>query len=155
VLALLEREVAVTRAGANARDGASAHHEVKGVAATAYDHWDSRAGDPQLHTHVVVSNKVRTVFDGGGASSTAGRCSRRSWRCRSTTTRVLADILRRSFGVEWEMRTGGEPQPGLRDRRVGEGWWRVLQPRPGDRDREGQLIERYERDHGERPTPRL
>src|SRR3546814_488435 len=63
VLEFFEREIAVTRAGANARNGAVAQHEVAGVAATAYDHWDSRCGDPQLHTHVVVSNKVRTVYD--------------------------------------------------------------------------------------------
>lgn len=36
---------------------------VAGVLATAFDHYDSRAGDPQLHTHVVVSNKVLTVQD--------------------------------------------------------------------------------------------
>ena len=38
--------------------------DVIGVAATAYDHWDSRLGDPQLHTHVVISNKVKTTEDG-------------------------------------------------------------------------------------------
>lgn len=38
--------------------------DVTGLIATAYDHYDSRAGDPHLHTHVVVSNKVRTVLDG-------------------------------------------------------------------------------------------
>lgn len=37
--------------------------EVAGVISTAFDHYDSRAGDPQLHTHVVVSNKVLTVQD--------------------------------------------------------------------------------------------
>ena len=34
------------------------------MAAAAFDHWDSRAGDPQLHTHVVISNKVQTLLDG-------------------------------------------------------------------------------------------
>ena len=41
VIAFLEREVAVTRAGFNAGDGAVAQHEVGGIAAMAYDHWDS------------------------------------------------------------------------------------------------------------------
>ena len=31
-----------------------------GVAAVAYDHFDSRAGDPQLHTHVVIANRVKS-----------------------------------------------------------------------------------------------
>ena len=59
-----EREVAATRAGISDRDGAVAQVDVAGVAAVAYDHFDSRAGDPQLHTHVVIANKVRTVRDG-------------------------------------------------------------------------------------------
>ena len=60
VLDFIEREVAATRRGVAAGDGAVAQVDVVGVAATAYDHWDSRAGDPQLHTHVVISNKVKT-----------------------------------------------------------------------------------------------
>ncbi|MGV9408339.1 MobF family relaxase [Nocardia sp. NPDC003693] len=35
--------------------------EVEGLIATAFDHRDSRAGDPDLHTHVVISNKVRRL----------------------------------------------------------------------------------------------
>ena len=26
--------------------------------AAAFDHWDTRAGDPNLHTHVVIANNV-------------------------------------------------------------------------------------------------
>ena len=63
VLAFMERELATTRAGEAGRSGAVAQVEVTGLIAAAFDHFDSRAGDPQLHTHVVVSNKVRTVFD--------------------------------------------------------------------------------------------
>ncbi|MFC6044871.1 MobF family relaxase, partial [Nocardioides hankookensis] len=38
--------------------------EIEGVIAAAFDHWDSRAGDPQLHTHVIIENLARTVSDG-------------------------------------------------------------------------------------------
>src|SRR4029453_5654325 len=31
---------------------------VQGLVATAFPHRDSRAGDPDLHTHVAVANKV-------------------------------------------------------------------------------------------------
>ena len=41
---------------------AEAHHAA--VVAAAFDHYDSRANDPHLHTHVVISNKVKTVRDG-------------------------------------------------------------------------------------------
>ena len=59
----MEREVAATRAGATPGEGAVAQVDVRGLIATAYDHYDSRAGDPHLHTHVVISNKVQTVLD--------------------------------------------------------------------------------------------
>lgn len=58
VVAFMEREVAATRTGATGRDGAVAQIDVRGLVATAFDHYDSRAGDPHLHTHVVISNKV-------------------------------------------------------------------------------------------------
>ncbi len=38
--------------------------DVDGLIATAFDHRDSRAGDPDLHTHVVIANRVRRVHDG-------------------------------------------------------------------------------------------
>ena len=34
---------------------------VRGLVATAFTHRDSRAGDPDLHTHVAVANKVQTL----------------------------------------------------------------------------------------------
>ena len=51
----LEREVIYTRGG---RDGVQ-QLNTTGVIAAAFDHRDSRAGDPDLHTHVALSNKVR------------------------------------------------------------------------------------------------
>jgi conjugative relaxase-like TrwC/TraI family protein len=64
VLSFMEREVVATRIGASARGGPAVQADVTGVLATAFDHWDSRAGDPQRHTHVVISNKTCTVQDG-------------------------------------------------------------------------------------------
>ncbi|WP_280346488.1 relaxase domain-containing protein, partial [Nocardia neocaledoniensis] len=37
------------------------HAEVEGIVAACFTHRDSRAGDPDLHTHVLVANKVRTL----------------------------------------------------------------------------------------------
>lgn len=64
VIGLLERDVAMTRVGAKGPRGAVAQVDVRGVIATTYDHYDSRASDPQLHTHVVVANRVQAVHDG-------------------------------------------------------------------------------------------
>ncbi len=55
-ISYLEREVACTREG---RAGVR-QVEVTGLVATSFTHRDSRAGDPDLHTHVAVSNKVQT-----------------------------------------------------------------------------------------------
>lgn len=63
MLDYLEREVAATRTGVANHNGAVAQVGVSGVAAAAYDHWDSRAGDPQLHTHLIISAKIQTLLD--------------------------------------------------------------------------------------------
>jgi conjugative relaxase-like TrwC/TraI family protein len=54
-LAFLETHAAHTRTGA---DGV-AQVDTTGLVAVAFTHYDSRAGDPNLHTHVAVSNKVQ------------------------------------------------------------------------------------------------
>lgn len=55
-LAFVEREVLFTREG---KDGAR-QVETRGLIGAAFTHRDSRAGDPDLHTHVAVANKVQT-----------------------------------------------------------------------------------------------
>lgn len=59
-LSWLESNVVQSRAG----HGGVAHVAVNGVIASAFDHWDSRAGDPQLHTHLVIANRVQRASDG-------------------------------------------------------------------------------------------
>ena len=104
VLAFLERELAATRAGEAGRDGAVAQVEVTGLIAAAFDHFDSRAGDPQLHTHVVVSNKVRTVFDGEWRSLDGRPLHAATVALSELHTAVFADHLSRALGVQWERR---------------------------------------------------
>ncbi|MCW2929128.1 MAG: TrwC relaxase [Actinomycetia bacterium] len=50
-LDLLEDHVAYTRTGA----GGIAQVKTNGPMAAAFEHWDSRAGDPNLHTHGVLT----------------------------------------------------------------------------------------------------
>lgn len=65
-LRYFEDNVAFTRRG----DGGHTQHDVTGIAAAIFEHWDSRAGDPHLHTHVPISAKVQgpdgrwTALDG-------------------------------------------------------------------------------------------
>ena len=56
----VESDVLQTRAG----HAGVAHVPVRGMVASLFDHWDSRAGDPHLHTHAVISNKVQRETDG-------------------------------------------------------------------------------------------
>ena len=104
VLAFMERELAATRAGEAGRDGAVAQVEVAGLIAAAFDHFDSRAGDPQLHTHVVVSNKVRTVFDGMWRSLDGRPLHSGTVALSELHNAVFADHLTRALGVGWERR---------------------------------------------------
>ena len=56
-LAVLEEHAAFTRTGT---DGV-AQIATRGLIAAEFEHWDSRAGDPNLHTHVAVSSKVMGI----------------------------------------------------------------------------------------------
>lgn len=59
VLAWVEANGAFTRIGAGGRFQV----DTRGLVATAFEHFESRAGDPDLHTHVAIANKVRAVLD--------------------------------------------------------------------------------------------
>jgi conjugative relaxase-like TrwC/TraI family protein len=107
VLAFMEREVATTRRGVDAGDGAVAQAEIVGIIATAFDHWDSRVGDPQLHTHVVISNKVKTVKDGRWRSLDGRPMHAAVVALSAHYNAVLADRMTRTFGIEWEQRARG------------------------------------------------
>ena len=52
---LLQTHALFTRVGC----GGAAQVPVRGAVAAGFDHWDTRTGDPNLHTHLVVANKVQ------------------------------------------------------------------------------------------------
>jgi hypothetical protein len=62
----------------------------EGVIAAAFDHRTSRAGDPLLHSHVVVANLTR--IDGGEEAGAWRGCSAR--RCSSTPRRAATSTRR-------------------------------------------------------------
>ena len=70
-LAFIEKHALFTRTGPQGIRQVN----VRGLVGTVFTHRDSRAGDPDLHTHVAVANKVKTL-DGRRCQSTAGFCSR-------------------------------------------------------------------------------
>ncbi|MHB1912312.1 MAG: MobF family relaxase, partial [Acidimicrobiales bacterium] len=60
----LDRHAAFTRRG----HAGVLQADTAGLIAAAFTHRTSRAGDPQLHTHVLVANKAKAVSDGAWLS---------------------------------------------------------------------------------------
>ena len=155
VVAFMEREVAATRRGATSRNGAVAQVDVTGLVATAFDHFDSRAGDPHLHTHVVISNKAETVVDGKWRSLDGRPMHAVVVALSELHEAVFADHMTRTFGVAWEAREMG------RDRKLA---WAIsgvpedlvteFSTRARHIDTEtDRLIAAYIEEHGRRPSP--
>ncbi|NUR97930.1 MAG: relaxase domain-containing protein [Kribbellaceae bacterium] len=103
VLELVQDQAVFTRTG---QDGV-AQLDTRGVIATAFDHWDTRSGDPQLHTHVVVANRVQgsdghwRTIDGRVLYAAAVAMS-------EVHNTLLADNLSRRLGVTWQLHERGE-----------------------------------------------
>ncbi|WP_448071810.1 MobF family relaxase [Georgenia yuyongxinii] len=150
VLDFVEREVAATRVGA----GGVAQVEVLGVAAVAYDHWDSRANDPQLHTHVVVANKARTAADEKWRTLDSRAIHHAVVALSEYYNAVLADRLTGTFGLGWEQRArGADRNPAWEIAGVPE----ELIAEFSSRSREieiakNRLIAEYTRTHGHGPS---
>lgn len=110
VIDFLERHVAATRTGSSG----ICQEDVDGVIVTAYDHYDSRSNDPQLHTHAVVSNKVRTVSDGVWRTLDSRAMHNALVAVSEHYNAVLMDRLTGAFGLSWDLRRRGtDPQPAM------------------------------------------
>ena len=99
-LSWLEQQAAFTRTGhAGARQVT-----VRGLVAAAFTHRDTRAGDPDLHTHVAVSNKVQT--DDGRWLALDGRIVYKANVAASEryNTRIEAELTAR-LGVRFAERS--------------------------------------------------
>jgi len=155
VIAYMEREVAATRTGTTAQGGAVAQVDVTGLIATAFDHFDSRAGDPHLHTHVVISNKVQTVLDGKWRSLDGRPMHEAVVALSELHEALFADALTRSLGVQWEKRERGRDRhPAWAISSVPEVLVAEFSSRSRHIDVEtDRLIEAYLASHGRRPNP--
>jgi conjugative relaxase-like TrwC/TraI family protein len=102
VLAVIERDVARTRIGT---DGV-AQVETRGVVAAAFDHWDSRENDPNLHTHVVIANRVQGP-DGRWRTLDSRALHRAAVAMSERYDSALADRITARLGLAWEYRERG------------------------------------------------
>ncbi|MGO1790668.1 MAG: MobF family relaxase [Micrococcaceae bacterium] len=157
VINLLERDVAMTRIGAKGPRGAVAQVEVQGVIATAYDHYDSRASDPQLHTHVVVANRVQAVRDGRWRTLDSRAIHAAVTGLSEHYNAVLSDHLTAVLGVGWEARKRGAGRSTAWEiAGVPHELMDAFSSRTRDIEQvKGRLVTDYMAKHGRQPSPKL
>lgn len=101
VVRLMEAHTVRTRQGS----GGVVQTETRGIVAAAFDHWDSRAGDPHLHTHLVVANRVQAA-DGQWRTLDSHRALLPAQVAMSEAyDNHLMDGLAARLGVEWSVRS--------------------------------------------------
>jgi conjugative relaxase-like TrwC/TraI family protein len=148
-LSFIERHALFTRQGRNGIRQVN----VTGLVAAAFIHRDSRAGDPDLHTHVAVANKVQTL-DGRWLSIDGRVLFKATVASSETYNTALEHHLRERLGVRFADRP--DTDPGKRPVREIVGVDPALNQRWSTRrelikDRQGEA--RFQRDHGRPPTP--
>ncbi|HVD88750.1 MAG TPA: MobF family relaxase, partial [Jatrophihabitantaceae bacterium] len=128
---------------------------VRGLVAAAFNHRDSRAGDPDLHTHVAVANKVQTL-DGRWLSIDGRVLFKANVVASETYNTALEQHLHDTLGVRFAERPGTDPAKrpireivGV-DPRLNQRW---STRRIHIEARRGELAIEFQNDHGRPPTP--
>jgi hypothetical protein len=128
---------------------------VQGLVAAAFTHRDSRAGDPDLHTHVAVANKVQTL-DGRWLSIDGGILFKATVAASETYNTALENHLRANLGLRFAERPNQDPRkrpireivgvnPSLNAR------WSAR--RASIETRRAMLAADFQQTHGRPPTP--
>jgi conjugative relaxase-like TrwC/TraI family protein len=128
---------------------------VRGLVAAAFTHRDSRAGDPDLHTHVAVANKVQTL-DGRWLAIDGRVLFKAKVTASETYNTALERHLHAALGVRFAERPSTDP--GKRPIREIVGVDPRLNQRWSTRRacidaRRGELAVQFQADHGRPPTP--
>ena len=92
----LEESVIHTRAGRNG----VARISTFGAVAAAFDHWESRSGDPQLHTHLVIANRDQRTTDGAWVTLDSRTLYKAAVAASEHYNGLLFDALRRNLGTD-------------------------------------------------------
>lgn len=151
-LTFLENTALFTREGTNG----VRQVETRGLIATAFTHRDSRAGDPDLHTHVAVANKVQTRDTGRWLAIDGRLIFAATVAASETYNTALERHLTDTLGVRFESREGDDPRkrpireivgvdPGL------AASWSAR--RASIETRRAELAGAFQATHGRPPTP--
>ena len=150
-LAFIEKHALFTRTGPQGIRQVN----VRGLVAVAFTHRDSRAGDPDLHTHVAVANKVQTL-DGRWLSIDGRVLFKANVAASETYNTALEQHLREALGARFAERPGTDPAKrpvreivGV-DPRLNQRW---SSRRAHIETRRGELAIQFQNDHGRPPTP--
>jgi hypothetical protein len=103
-LSFIEQQALFTRIGAQGIRQVN----VRGLVAAAFTHRDSRAGDPDLHTHVAVANKVQTL-DGRWLAIDGRVLFKAKVAASETYNTALEQHLRDTLGVRFAARPDTDP----------------------------------------------
>jgi DNA primase catalytic core len=150
-LDFIESKALFTRRGTNG----VRQVDVRGLVATAFTHRDSRAGDPDLHTHVAVANKVQTL-DGKWLAIDGRPLHKAVVSASETYNTALERHLVDALGVRFAER----PNEDARKRPVREIVGvdpelnrRFSKRRASVEDRRKVLAAAFQATHGRPPTP--
>jgi DNA primase catalytic core len=104
-LAFIEAEALYTRVGSQG----VRQVDVTGLVAASFTHRDSRAGDPDLHTHVAVANKVRTL-DGKWLAIDGRVLFKANVSASETYNTALERHLTEALGIRFADRPAADPR---------------------------------------------
>jgi conjugative relaxase-like TrwC/TraI family protein len=100
VLAYAEGSVFHSRSGTNG----IVEEDVTGIVAAAFTHFTSRADDPQLHDHVVIWNRAKSVSDHRWRTLDSKAIFKATTTLSELHQGVLSDLLTCALGLGFEAR---------------------------------------------------
>ncbi|MEU6860909.1 MobF family relaxase [Glycomyces sp. NPDC046736] len=149
-LKYLEEHAAFTRVGA----GGPAQVDTKGLVAVAFDHFDNRNGEPHLHTHLAVANRVQAAGDGKWRTIDGRPLHFITVTAGAVYDSAFRAELSKRLGVEWRMRTDtrASKEPVWEIAGVKDDWIKSFASRrEGIIERYNELVADYRAQHGRTP----
>lgn len=148
----LEQEVIYTRRG---RNGVR-HVETNGLIAAAFVHRDSRSGEPDLHTHVAISNKVQAREDGKWLAVDGQVLYKATVAASERYNTLLEREMNARLGVRFSAREEGRGKRPVREIDGIPAEWneRFSSRRAMIEARAGELQGEFRATHGRAPTPK-
>ncbi|KAA0922040.1 MobF family relaxase [Rhodococcus sp. ANT_H53B] len=151
-LGWIEKEACFTRTGNTSQEV----QDTTGLVATLYDHYDSRAGDPNLHTHAVVSIKVCTESDGKWRALDGSILHRYAVPASQRYNATIMSKLHTELGFSLAARSTGHGRQDIVEiEQVPRELCEMFSSRRSQIEtRRDQLVAEYRAEHGRMPSPK-